>query len=112
MTKILSLLISWYISHALMGEKKAKCPNMLSNFFFSSLLKRKTSVHKTLTCCDFGENDELANSLEFYKHWYLPGIELPANLPSHTLPEMEKIHIAGLIPNGENFGTLIWVVRK
>lgn len=29
-------------------------------------LKRKTLVHKILTCCDYGENDELANTLEFY----------------------------------------------
>lgn len=85
---------------------------MLSNFFFSSLLKRKASVRKTLMCCDLGANNELANSLECYKHWYLPGMELPAIVPSHTLPEVENIYIAGLIPKGENFSTLIWAVRK
>lgn len=66
-TKILSLLISLtdkindQISQASMrGRRGAKRFQMFPPLVYQ---KRKTLAHKTLTCCDLGENDELANSL-------------------------------------------------
>lgn len=72
MSHIPSLLISLrdkindQSSHALMGEKSKMLNRCFQTICSLVYLKRKTSVHKILTCCDYGENDELANTLEFY----------------------------------------------